>query len=50
MNPDRFILSYGLNDMRAGMHPEEVRKDMYKVLNDVKNARNPVLVLQQFIT
>ncbi len=45
LNPDLFILSYGLNDMRAGMHPEDFREDMQKIISDVKAACNPVIVL-----
>jgi len=45
LKPDLFILSYGLNDMRAGMHPEEFREDMQKIITDVKKACNPVIVL-----
>lgn len=43
--PDLFILSYGLNDMRAGMHPEDFREDMQKIILDVREACNPVIVL-----
>jgi len=45
LKPDLFILSYGLNDMRAGMHPEDFREDMQKIISDVKAACNPVIVL-----
>lgn len=45
LNPDLFLLSYGLNDMRAGMHPEEFRQDMNKIILEVKNRCNPVIVL-----
>jgi len=45
LKPDLFILSYGLNDMRAGMHPEDFREDMQKIISDVKEACNPVIVL-----
>lgn len=45
LKPDLFILSYGLNDMRAGMHPEHFREDMQKILTDVKEACHPVIVL-----
>lgn len=43
--PDLFILCYGLNDMRAGMHPEEFREDMQTIIGDVRDACDPVLVL-----
>jgi len=45
LKPDLFILSYGLNDMRAGMHPEDFRKDMQKIISDVRATCNPVIVL-----
>ena len=44
-NPDLFILSYGLNDMRAGMPPEEFRRDMEQIIVDVREACDPVTVL-----
>ena len=45
LDPDLFILSYGLNDMRAGMHPESFRQDLRKIILDVKKACDPVIVL-----
>jgi len=45
LKPDLFILSYGLNDMRAGMQPEDFREDMQKIISDVKKACNPIIVL-----
>jgi lysophospholipase L1-like esterase len=45
LEPDLFILSYGLNDMRAGMHPEEFREDMQRIISDVAAACAPVTVL-----
>ena len=45
LQPDLFVLSYGLNDMRAGMHPEEFREDMQAILSEVTAACNPVTVL-----
>lgn len=45
LKPDLFVLSYGLNDMRAGMHPEQFREDMQKIISDVKHACDPVVVL-----
>jgi lysophospholipase L1-like esterase len=45
LKPDLFVLSYGLNDMRAGMPPEWFREDMQKIISDVKKACNPVIVL-----
>jgi len=45
LKPDLFILSYGLNDMRAGMHPEDFREDMQRIISDVKAACNPIIVL-----
>jgi len=44
-DPDLAILSYGLNDMRAGMPPEDFREDMATLVREVKAACNPVLVL-----
>ena len=45
LQPDLFILSYGLNDMRAGMPPEEFRQDMKRIIVDVKKACDPITVL-----
>ena len=45
LQPDLFLLSYGLNDMRAGMHPEEFRQDMQQIITDVLDACQPVIVL-----
>jgi len=45
LKPDLFILSYGLNDMRAGMHPEHFRQDMSTILRDVQRACRPLTVL-----
>jgi len=45
LRPDLFILSYGLNDMRAGMPPEDFGQDMTKIIVDVQAARGPVVVL-----
>ena len=45
LQPDLFILSYGLNDMRAGMPPEEFRQDMEQIIVDVREACDPVTVL-----
>ena len=43
--PDLFVLSYGLNDMRAGMPTEDFREDMKQIIVDVKDSCNPVIVL-----
>lgn len=43
--PDLFILSYGLNDMRSGMPPEDFRRDMRQIIVDVQAACSPVTVL-----
>jgi lysophospholipase L1-like esterase len=43
--PDLFVLAYGLNDMRAGMPPEDFREDMQTIISDVRAACNPVIVL-----
>jgi len=45
LQPDLFILAYGLNDMRAGMHPEEFREDMQAIISEVQAACDPVTVL-----
>jgi lysophospholipase L1-like esterase len=45
LNPDLFILSYGLNDMRAGMHPEDFRADVREIILGVRAACDPVVVL-----
>ena len=45
LQPDLFILSYSLNDMRAGMHPELFRQDIQQILSDVQAACAPVTVL-----
>jgi lysophospholipase L1-like esterase len=45
LEPDLFILAYGLNDMRAGMHPEEFREDMQEIISAVETACQPVTVL-----
>ncbi len=43
--PDLFILAYGLNDMRAGMHPEDFREDMNTIIRDVQRTCKPLTVL-----
>lgn len=45
LRPDLFVLSYGLNDMRAGMPPEDFRQDMSRIIADVQAALAPVTVL-----
>ncbi len=45
LNPDLFILCYGLNDMRAGMDVAEFEEDMATILRDVKAACDPMMVL-----
>ena len=45
LDPDLFILSYGLNDMRAGMPPEDFRQDMARIIVDVRRACDPIVVL-----
>jgi len=45
LKPDLFILSYGLNDMRAGMPPEDFREDVEQIIQEVQKAGNPVTVL-----
>jgi lysophospholipase L1-like esterase len=45
LNPDLFILAFGLNDMRAGMDPGIFKDDMGKIIRDVKSQCHPVIVL-----
>ena len=45
LKPDLFILSYGLNDMRAGMPPEDFGEDVRRIIVGVKAACDPVVVL-----
>lgn len=45
LNPDLFILAYGLNDMRAGMALKDFREDMATIIRDVKAECDPVIVL-----
>lgn len=45
LKPDLFVLSYGLNDMRAGMAPEDFRQDMEQIIMDVGQVCSPVTVL-----
>jgi len=43
--PDLFVCSYGLNDMRCRMHPEEFREDLRTVVRTVRGHCDPVTVL-----
>ncbi len=45
LRPDLFILSYGLNDMRAGMPRADFCADMSRIIEDVTAACRPVTVL-----
>ena len=45
LRPDLFILSYGLNDMRAGMPTEAFRQAMEQIIVDVAEACASVTVL-----
>ena len=45
LNPDLFILCYGLNDMRAGMPLADFREDMATIIGDVKEACAPLILL-----
>lgn len=45
LNPDLFVLCYGLNDMRAGMSIGDFREDMATIIRDVKKACSPMTVL-----
>jgi lysophospholipase L1-like esterase len=45
LQPDLFVLCYGLNDMRAGMPVRHFREDMATIVRDVRRASNPMTVL-----
>lgn len=45
LQPDLFILAYGLNDMRAGMPLADFSADMATIIEDVTAACHPVTVL-----
>ena len=45
LQPDLFILAYGLNDMRAAMPLSNFRGDMATIISDVQKACSPVTVL-----
>ena len=45
LKPDLLVLAYGLNDMRAGMPPEDFREDMAQIITDVRAACDPAIVL-----
>jgi hypothetical protein len=45
LQPDLFILAYGLNDMRAEMPLTDFREDMATIILDVQKACSPVTVL-----
>ena len=45
LNPDLFILAYGLNDMRAAMPIADFREDMATIIRDVQKACSPLTVL-----
>jgi lysophospholipase L1-like esterase len=45
LNPDLFVLCYGLNDMRAAMDVDEFSEDMQTIIGDVKDACDPLTVL-----
>jgi len=45
LQPDLFILAYGLNDMRAAMPLTDFRADMATIIGDVQKACSPVTVL-----
>ena len=44
-NPDLVIISYGLNDMRAGMSPEEFRAELAEIVSETRAVLDPVIVL-----
>ena len=43
--PDLVVVSYGLNDMRAKMPPEDFREDLSTLVSAIKEACRPVIVL-----
>jgi lysophospholipase L1-like esterase len=45
LQPDLFILAYGLNDMRAAMPLGDFHADMATIIGDVQKACSPVTVL-----
>ncbi len=45
LEPDLFVLCYGLNDMRAQMSVREFSEDMQTIIGDVKDACSPLTVL-----
>lgn len=45
LQPDLFVLCYGLNDMRSGMPVGEFREDMATIIRDVAKASAPLTVL-----
>lgn len=45
LQPDLFILAYGLNDMRAGMPLTDFREDMATIIMDVQKSCSPFTVL-----
>jgi lysophospholipase L1-like esterase len=45
LNPDLFVLCYGLNDMRAGMPLQDFQEDLATIMRDVKAACSPMIVL-----
>jgi lysophospholipase L1-like esterase len=45
LQPDLFILAYGLNDMRADMPLTDFREDMATIIREVQKACSPVTVL-----
>ena len=45
LNPDLFVLCYGLNDMRAGMPLQDFQEDLATIIRDVKAACSTMIVL-----
>ncbi len=43
--PDLFLLCYGLNDMRAGTPVDDFVEDMRTIIDDVREACDPLIVL-----
>lgn len=43
--PDLVVIAYGLNDMRAGMAPNDFRRELEKLVERIRAARRPLIVL-----
>lgn len=43
--PDLAVIAYGLNDMRAGMHPDAFEQEMKKIILKLRKTLDPMIVL-----